>query len=187
MEIQKGPVAKSYMTKGLLIYGKIFAHFLINDEALPHIWLCNRSHLNFPYIWEENFVFFFNSAYSLSLSWQHSVRQLSRTTAGRSRRGRWRTCSASSAGLSPGRRRSSASSGPGQNQRYLGSIPASVGTVESEGRQMKQCWIQYKKPPLPPKKSEVQRLNYPWTRRPRFFCCRWHWLPPPPPPSPTNS
>ncbi len=23
----------------------------------------------------------------------------------------------------------------------LGSIPASVGTVESEGRQMKQCWI----------------------------------------------
>ncbi len=27
----------------------------------------------------------------------------------------------------------------------LGSIPASVGTVESEGRQMKQCWIQYEK------------------------------------------
>jgi hypothetical protein len=25
----------------------------------------------------------------------------------------------------------------------LGSIPASVGTVESEGRQMKQCWILY--------------------------------------------
>ncbi len=27
----------------------------------------------------------------------------------------------------------------------LGSIPASVGTVESEGRQMKQCWIKYEK------------------------------------------
>ncbi len=25
----------------------------------------------------------------------------------------------------------------------LGSIPASSGTVESEGRQMKQCWIKY--------------------------------------------
>ncbi len=28
-EIQNGPVAKSYMTNGLLIYGEIFAHFLI--------------------------------------------------------------------------------------------------------------------------------------------------------------
>jgi hypothetical protein len=28
-EIQNGAVAKSYMTNGLLIYGKIFAHFLI--------------------------------------------------------------------------------------------------------------------------------------------------------------
>ncbi len=28
-EIQNGVVAKSYMTKGLLIYGEIFAHFLI--------------------------------------------------------------------------------------------------------------------------------------------------------------
>ncbi len=28
-EIQKGAVAKSCMTKGLLIYGEIFAHFLI--------------------------------------------------------------------------------------------------------------------------------------------------------------
>ncbi len=26
-----------------------------------------------------------------------------------------------------------------------GSIPASVDTVDSEGRQMKQCWIQYEK------------------------------------------
>jgi hypothetical protein len=29
-EIQSGAVAKSYMTNGLLIYGEIFAHFLIN-------------------------------------------------------------------------------------------------------------------------------------------------------------
>jgi hypothetical protein len=28
-EIQSGAVAKSYMTNGLLIYGIIFAHFLI--------------------------------------------------------------------------------------------------------------------------------------------------------------
>jgi hypothetical protein len=28
-EIQNGAVAKSYMTKGLLIYGEILAHFLI--------------------------------------------------------------------------------------------------------------------------------------------------------------
>ena len=28
-EIQIGAVAKSYLTNGLLIYGKIFAHFLI--------------------------------------------------------------------------------------------------------------------------------------------------------------
>jgi hypothetical protein len=27
-EIQNGAVAKSYMTNGLLIYGKIFVHFL---------------------------------------------------------------------------------------------------------------------------------------------------------------
>ncbi len=28
-EIQNGTVAKSYMTNGLLIYGEVFAHFLI--------------------------------------------------------------------------------------------------------------------------------------------------------------
>jgi hypothetical protein len=44
-EIQNGAVAKSYM--GLLIYGEIFAHFLIYYEALPQIWLCNRFTLNF--------------------------------------------------------------------------------------------------------------------------------------------
>jgi hypothetical protein len=30
-EIQIGAVAKSYITNGLLIYGEIFAHFLIYD------------------------------------------------------------------------------------------------------------------------------------------------------------
>ncbi len=48
------------MTNGLLIYGEKFAHFLINLETLPHIWLCTRSHLNFL-IYEENLVFLFNS------------------------------------------------------------------------------------------------------------------------------
>jgi hypothetical protein len=33
-EILSGAVAKSYMTNGLLIYGEIFAHFLIYWEAL---------------------------------------------------------------------------------------------------------------------------------------------------------
>jgi hypothetical protein len=36
-EIQNGAVAKSFMTNGLLIYGEIFAHFLIYYEALPYI------------------------------------------------------------------------------------------------------------------------------------------------------
>jgi hypothetical protein len=31
--IQNGAVAKSYMTNGLLIYGEIFAHFLIYRVA----------------------------------------------------------------------------------------------------------------------------------------------------------
>jgi hypothetical protein len=36
-EIQKGAVEKSYMTNGLLIYDKIFSHFLRYQEALLHI------------------------------------------------------------------------------------------------------------------------------------------------------
>jgi hypothetical protein len=34
----------------------------------------------------------------------------------------------------------------------MGTIPASVGTVESEGRQMKQCSIKYEKNKKSPKK-----------------------------------
>ncbi len=51
------------MTNGFLIYGEKFAHFLLYtyQEALPHIWLCTRSHLNFL-IYDDNFdfVFFFS-------------------------------------------------------------------------------------------------------------------------------
>ncbi len=56
-EIQNG----AYMTNGLLIYGEIFAHFFIYWKALPHIWLCNYSTLNF-FMYEENFIFFSISA-----------------------------------------------------------------------------------------------------------------------------
>jgi hypothetical protein len=49
------------MTNGLLIYEEIFAHFLIYEEVLPHLRLCNCSTLNFL-IFEENFIFFFISA-----------------------------------------------------------------------------------------------------------------------------
>ncbi len=43
--VQKGAVTKSYMRKG----------FLIHEEAVSHIWLCNCSLLNFL-IYEENSV-----------------------------------------------------------------------------------------------------------------------------------
>jgi hypothetical protein len=36
-EIQNGAVAKSYMTSGLLIYGEIFAHFLIYVLRSPFL------------------------------------------------------------------------------------------------------------------------------------------------------
>ncbi len=36
-EIQSGAVAKSYMTNGLLIYGEIFAHFLIYSIRKPFL------------------------------------------------------------------------------------------------------------------------------------------------------
>jgi hypothetical protein len=41
----------------------------------------------------------------------------------------------------------------------LGSIPASSDTVESEGRQMKQCWIQYIEK-INPKKSPFFLVKY---------------------------
>ncbi len=44
----------------------------------------------------------------------------------------------------------------------LGSIPASVGTVESEGRQMKQCWILYeqKRKKSPPPKKIFKKIEF---------------------------
>ncbi len=59
-DIQNGAVAKLYMTNGLPIYREIFTHFLIYLEALPQIWLCNCSTVNFL-IYEENLIFFFAS------------------------------------------------------------------------------------------------------------------------------
>jgi hypothetical protein len=45
---------------------KIFVHFLIYWEALPHIYITfTRSHLNYL-IYEENFVFFFISVLHIS-------------------------------------------------------------------------------------------------------------------------
>ncbi len=51
----------------------------------------------------------------------------------------------------------------------LGSIPASSDTVESEGRQMQQCWITYiKKSPLT-KKSLKNSTYFYWGNLPK--CC----------------
>ncbi len=45
----------------------------------------------------------------------------------------------------------------------LGSIPASSGTVESEGRQMKQCWIKYLKILKNPwKKNLPEKSSFFW-------------------------
>ncbi len=53
-----GAVAKSYMRKGFLIYQEMRKYLTMYEEAGCHIWLCNRSHLNFL-IYEENFIFYF--------------------------------------------------------------------------------------------------------------------------------
>ncbi len=61
------------MTNGLLIYGEIFAHFPIYQEALPHLWLSNCSNLNFL-IYEENLIFFL-SVLPL-ISWERNTEDL---------------------------------------------------------------------------------------------------------------
>ncbi len=48
-----GSVAKSYLRKGFLIYEEMRKYLTIFEEAVSHIWLCNRFHLN-----EENFILF---------------------------------------------------------------------------------------------------------------------------------
>ncbi len=68
-EIQMGAVAKSYMRKGFLIYEDMRKYLVIYEEAVSHIWLCNRSLLDFL-IYEENFVFFFISVEFGSACWQ---------------------------------------------------------------------------------------------------------------------
>ncbi len=55
-----GLVAKSYMKKDFLIYEEMRKFLVIYEEAVSHVWLCNRYRLNFL-IYEENFISFFNS------------------------------------------------------------------------------------------------------------------------------
>jgi hypothetical protein len=51
-----GSGAKSYMSKGFLIYEEMHKYLVINEEAVSHV----PSLLNFL-IYEGNFLFFFNS------------------------------------------------------------------------------------------------------------------------------
>ncbi len=60
--------AKSYMRKGFLIYDKKRKNLPICGEAVSHIWLCNRSLLNFLR-YEENLLFFFFSVDWLTFCW----------------------------------------------------------------------------------------------------------------------
>jgi hypothetical protein len=60
-EIQNGAVAKSDMTNGLLMYGEIFAHFLIRKPFLIHDF-ATGSTLNFL-IYEENLISFISAPY----------------------------------------------------------------------------------------------------------------------------
>ncbi len=46
-EIQMGSGDKPYMRKGFLIYEEMRKYLVIYEEAVCHIWLCNRSRLNF--------------------------------------------------------------------------------------------------------------------------------------------
>ena len=48
-----GSVAKSYMRKGFLIYEEMRKYLTIYEEAISHVWLGNRSLLNFN-MYEEN-------------------------------------------------------------------------------------------------------------------------------------
>ncbi len=59
-KIQNGAVAKSYMTNGLLIYGEIFAHFLIRTLGSPSSYMTLQLlHSEFHYIWGKfEFLFY---------------------------------------------------------------------------------------------------------------------------------
>ncbi len=58
-EVQNGAGSKSYMRKGILIYIETRKYLLVYEKAVSHIWLCNCSILNFPYIWGKfDFLFY---------------------------------------------------------------------------------------------------------------------------------
>ncbi len=60
--------AKSYMRKSFLIYEEMCKYFTICEEAVSHIWLCFAPDPSeFPYIYEENFIFFFISVALLTV------------------------------------------------------------------------------------------------------------------------
>ncbi len=69
-EIQIWSVAKSYIRKGFLIYEEMLIYLVIYEEAVSHIWLCNRSRLNFL-IYEKNLIFFFISAQRIEINGIH--------------------------------------------------------------------------------------------------------------------
>jgi hypothetical protein len=63
-EIQSGAVAKSYMTKGFLIYEERCKYFPIYEDAVSHMWLCNCFILNFL-VYEENWFFFISEVINI--------------------------------------------------------------------------------------------------------------------------
>ncbi len=66
-EIQNGAVVKSYMTNGLLLYGEIYAHFLIYSIRKPfHIYDFAAAPLRISFFMRK-ILFSFLSVYSSSL------------------------------------------------------------------------------------------------------------------------
>ncbi len=53
--------AKSYMRKGFLIYEEMRNYLTIYEEAVSHIWLCTRSHVNFLIQYVKTILFYFLS------------------------------------------------------------------------------------------------------------------------------
>ncbi len=122
-------------------------YLVIYEEAVSHIWLCNRSNLDFL-IYEKIFLFFFiRAVWALfdTVVWLHLVDINNKSACML----RYRVCTYVLAGWDL----SECLTAKDVVATVLGSIPASSDTVESEGRQMKQCWILYiekiqRNPPL---------------------------------------
>ncbi len=74
-EIQMGAVAKSYMRKGFLKYEEMHNYLVIFEEAVIHLWLSNRSLLDFLilYMTWGKFCFLFLSqcGFFLANSFHH--------------------------------------------------------------------------------------------------------------------